>query len=351
MTVALSLLCSQASCPLNEDGTCLDGFDDPSECPNVGGPVSDNSASSALSDDLSDLEFDRNGVDTDEADLPHETLSVSPTSYIGGDQALSLTAANDIAAMAPSTVVLVAGDFASGKTTLVVELWAQFLDGPVADWNFAGSRPLVALDRRHQPSRVSSGRAEATTERTRDDDMRLLHLELADDAGSYRNLLLSDVKGEFFGDLIAGRSVDEAVPLAKRADLCVLVIDGSKASDTAARSECVWRSRLLLGALTEDGGLVGGTRLLIAVSKSDLLAEPEKSSLQALISPVLTFAEGRGLRPEIVFISARPEKAEDEPQGLQFVLKWMTREDRIGSSTDLEPRVNAERFFWKEEIE
>ena len=66
MTVALSLLCSQASCPLNEDGTCLDGFDDPSECPNVGGPVSDNSASSALSDDLSDLEFDRNGVDHDD---------------------------------------------------------------------------------------------------------------------------------------------------------------------------------------------------------------------------------------------------------------------------------------------
>jgi len=347
MTTA-TLECAQASCPLRIDGTCLDGFADPTDCPNTEEHPDVTAADESIEDD------DDAPTSEDESDVllvdehpiaPRPTGN--PTSYIGGDQALSMSEAGEITASRPSTVVLVAGDYGSGKTTLVVELWAQFLSGAFHGWQFAGSRTLAAFDRRHSPSRLSSGRTRATTERTRDDDMRLLHLELASDSGLRKSLLFSDVKGEFFGDLVHGQSVTESVPIAERADLCILVVDGQRLTDPAGRAGTFWRSRLLLGALTDPGGLRPGTRLLLLVSKSDLLTSAVRSEVEEAIDALSRFATERGLDPHAVLVSARPDDSEEDPQGLELVMDWVTLAETATAPEDLGTVAAGGRYFWR----
>ncbi|MBF4563128.1 GTPase domain-containing protein [Microbacterium sp. VKM Ac-2870] len=346
MTIVTPLACSQTACPLRDDGTCLDGFTDPTECPNILHASDDVAGdSSGIDEDLTSLDFSLDeGL---ENDFEPGDAAAAPTSYIGGDEALSMSEAGDVTASRPSAVILVAGDYASGKTTLVVELWAQFLDGSFNGWDFAGSRTLSAFDRRHLPARLSSGRTEATTERTQDDDMRLLHLELAAGPSRRASLLFSDVKGEFFGDLVDGQPVAESVPLAKRADLCVLVIDGEHLKQPADRAGSLWRSRLMLGALTEAGGLLPGTPLLITISKSDLLSRSARDEVEAAVEPLRRFASDRNLVPEIAFISARPDDAQDAPRGLESVLEWATRDRRRELESDSLPAPATGRYFWR----
>lgn len=344
----LSLECTQASCPLLIDGTCLDGFPEPNDCPNTDEQVAEITLDAYTDSDDSSGPDVEDGVRLDsEHTAAPQPERINPTSYIGGDQALSMSEAGLITASRPSTVILVAGDYGSGKTTLVVELWAQFLSRSFHGWHFAGSRTLPALDRRHSSARLSSGRTQATTERTRDDDMRLLHLELASDAGIRKSLLFSDVKGEFFGDLIHGQSVTNAVPLAERADLCVLVIDGGRLADPADRAESVWRSRLLLGALSEPGGLRTGTKILILISKSDLLPVSVRSEVEQSVNGLRVFATGRTLSAETVFVSARPEAAQEDPQGLEAVVDWVSSETSSPPPEDTSTAVNEGRFFWR----
>jgi hypothetical protein len=155
MTTA-TLECAQASCPLRIDGTCLDGFADPTDCPNTEEHPDVTAADESIEDDDdAPTSVDESGVLlVDEHPIAPRPAG-NPTSYIGGDQALSISEAGEITASRPSTVVLVAGDYGSGKTTLVVELWAQFLSGAFHGWQFAGSRTLAAFDRRHSPSRLA----------------------------------------------------------------------------------------------------------------------------------------------------------------------------------------------------
>lgn len=335
---------------MREDGTCLDGFADPQDCPNVATDENAGSTDIVPTDDpLTELDFPADDEVGDGPDSTPRRSSSPPTSYIGGDEALSMAEAGNVTAAKPSTVVLVAGDFASGKTTLVVELWAQFLEGSFHGWDFAGSKTLAAFDRRHSTARLSSGLAQATTERTQDDDMRLLHLEIAA-RGSKRSLLFSDVKGEFFGELVDGHAVAESVPLASRADLCVLVIDGRNLGNPADRAKNLWRSQLLLGALTEPGGLCEGTRVLLAVSKGDLLSRAATTAATKAIDSLLTLARTRNLEPEVVFVSARPAKAEDSPHGLEAVVDWLTSDDSHRPGEDPAPATQDGRFFWRAKL-
>jgi hypothetical protein len=332
------LQCSDTACPLAVDGTCIDGFDDPSDCPNSNPRFDGLESSVAVEEPVVE------GVTTDDATpvIPES----DPVLYIGGDEALSLTEAEEVTARALSRVVLVAGEYASGKTTLVVELWAQFLQGPFGEWSFKGSKTLAALDKRHRPARVASGRARASTDRTQDDDMRLLHLELST-SDRTANLLMSDVKGEFFDDLINGVSVGVTVPLARRADACIFMLDGARLVDPADRAATLWRSQLLIGALTEPDGLAQGTPILLAVSKCDLL---DASGLESILNDVAeleAFAQRRGTRTQVLSLSARPGDARLGTVGLEELLDWSTRDDPAADEAVGALDTQTGRYFWR----
>jgi len=241
-----------------------------------------------------------------------------------GEESLDLVEASVVAAEIDATVILVAGVQDSGKTTLLVELYAQFLKGTCGGLRFAGSKTLDALDYRHFASRVDSGNPEAETERTQDSDMRLLHLRLCDQDGNHQALMPSDLKGELFEELINGREiVENVIPLARRADKTILLIDGGRVAKPASRQSAIRKARLLIGALTEPGGLHHDSPLLIALSKRDLLDEAAAAWSEAQSRGLAGHALERGLaHVRYLEVAARPKNGA-KPTGLVDVLKWM----------------------------
>jgi hypothetical protein len=189
---------------------------------------------------------------------------------LGGGRSLDAPEANRVAAENGATVVLVAGNLDSGKTTLLVQLWAQFLDGPFAGLRFAGSDTLDAFDERHFGSRVESGNNQEDTDRTQDQDMRFLHLRLADQNGR-RDLLLTDLWGELFERVVHGGPVEGLIPIAPRADKAIILVDGAEIADLAQRQVSVANARLLIGSFSQAGGISKDAPMLVALSKSDRL--------------------------------------------------------------------------------
>lgn len=357
--------CTQTACPLREGGRCLEGFNPPEDCPFfILDDASLTSGSGAVAGVGSTRLEESSGIDHPESHVNEpSSLEVhvnedpaesgtreEPVVFLGGDEALDSSEASRFMQSVRCTVVLVAGTVESGKTTLVVELFAQYLLGGFADWSFAGSKTLKAIDDRHRTARVSSGLLTPTTERTRDEDMRLLHLRLAN--GKRRvEFLFSDVKGEFFEGVIDGRAVAHDVPIASRADLAVVLIDGAVVGDLSTRSSAITNARQLIGGLAGSGGLAEGTRLLIVCSKYDLLDAGGREYLQAKLSGLLDFASRYGLLPEAATLAARPSNG-SRAEGLDGFLNWLvnsTSEQTPGARASMGtyPDEANDRYSWR----
>jgi hypothetical protein len=259
-----SLICSQLECPIATEGNCLEGFEEGRGCPNlqtrlVPADAEPGTPDTTTGSDASEPDQAESPDEDDEAYAADALIrrNLQNMVLIGGDDSLTLAEADEIAAHSACRVVLIAGEFESGKTTLAIQLYAQFLQGTFAGADFGGSRTLRAFDARHHTSRAASGRAASTTNATRDEGMRLLHLKLRR-SGRIHNILLSDVRGEYFENIVNGSKPAADIKLAARADLCLIGIDGASLALPAERQRAISRARLLIGGLTELGGLRPG---------------------------------------------------------------------------------------------
>jgi hypothetical protein len=175
-------------------------------------------------------------------------------------------------------VILIAGAVGSGKTTLIASIFHCFQRGPFAGYLFAGSDTLPGFDERCHLARTASGRSSADTERTKAGvDRKLLHLRVratyAD--APIRNLLIADLSGEHYQN--AKDSVDEcrSLPLIRRADHFVLLVDGAKLVKPDQRQSAKNDAIMLLRSCLDAGQL--GQRSLVDVlfSKWDLIDASE----------------------------------------------------------------------------
>lgn len=317
----MTLVCEEPGCPLATDGRCLEGLDDPSQCPHTREADEEDGAQV---EEPGQVEPDEPAVAADAiGEIVQEEVGDPPVVDLGGEQSLSMTEAEPVAARYAARVVLVAGAFFSGKTALVAGLYGLFLDGPAAGWNFAGSTSLVALDARYQGKRASTGLNEPDSQRTRDEDMRLLDLRLAG-VGGRVNLMFSDVRGEYFEDVVGGRPVSEAVSLAARTDLTLILLDGGELADRFARGAEITFARQLIGGLTEAGGLRPGLPVALVVSKADKLDNDARLWLDQRLDGLAEFATERGMGTVERFVTAAFPKAElPEHVGLASLLEWL----------------------------
>jgi hypothetical protein len=310
--VSSTLVCSEDDCPVATELRCLEGFDPPDTCPNA----RFSSEAEDGGDDRARVEREAIDEDVDEDDEP---ASSPPQRWVnlGGDVALTPSESDQLAERHPCRLVLVAGEFESGKTTLLVELYARFLLGPFAGADFGGSATLRALDARHHPARENSGRAVPKTERTQDEDMRLLHLRVRRH-GRLHDLLFSDIKGEFFEAIADRADAIGYVPLAARADVCLVLVDGAAIADVRRRQTAVTRARLLLGGLADPDGLQPGTKTVIVLTKVDLIDSSDRSWAEVELGKLRERALDLGLDGAAVSIAARPHEA--QPEGLEQIL-------------------------------
>jgi hypothetical protein len=273
-------------------------------------------------------------VEAPQAGEPAPEVVAAPASDegwvgLGGAQSLTWEEADFVAARHGATIVLVAGNQESGKTTLLLQLWAQFLRGSFAGYRFAGSETLDAFDDRHYPCRVDSGNRYPLTEHTTDTDTRFLHLCVADATGKRQALLMTDLWGDLFKDIAIGAKVAERVPVASKADKTMVIIDGEDIVDHTRREAALRNAKLLIGAFASEGGLRLDAPLMLLLSKSDVLNADDKDWYEAKVTNLVEFAEASGFTAvEKHRVAARPPDA--DPEGLEGVLEWMcAREERL----------------------
>jgi hypothetical protein len=324
-TVEVVSVCDEPGCPIATEGRCLEGFPDGAGCPHLQPAAATVDGDERPATDADDSELDATGSGDEESPEGDEESPEEEEEewvQLGSDVALSVSEADDVAGERGATVVLVAGEYEAGKTTLLVELYARFLHGSFDGWAFAGSRTLMAFDKRHFPTRQASGRSTPTTERTQDEDMRVLHLRLA--SGPREVVLMpSDIRGEFFEHLIDGAPVADEVPLAARSDKVLILINGAKIADGYQRQEAMMRAQMLVGALTEKGGVSRGCPTAIVLAKADLVDEAGLRWFEEEAARLQEWARERGVQASVLLVAARPDAAPDEPEHLEEILRFL----------------------------
>lgn len=191
-------------------------------------------------------------------------------------RALTLDDLYPITAQEFSRFFAIIGDTGSGKTTLITSIYHLFLDGKSpAPFLFAGSETLWALEERAFYLRAASYRSDASMERTqRGIEESILHLRLKNqDTQRIMNLLFSDLQGEDFDDVTADVDAarDTFSSLFSAARHIVVLLDGSKLLSSSSRSSATQRAAHLLHTLRDAGLLNERSRVLLAISKYDII--------------------------------------------------------------------------------
>jgi hypothetical protein len=260
--------CQLKDCPVAENGDCLEGLP-LSTCPNY----------------LPAAEGDE---EIAPGEVKVEPLAPEPQSveYLPSGDYLSGQPLATIMQRAPCTVVVIAGEVACGKTTLLVGLYEAFQQGRVADFEFAGSETLVAFEKRSHLSRIESGLAKADTERTRREQvLPFLHLALERN-GLRQHLLLSDLSGEVFSDIADSQVAATRLTELRRADHFLIILDGERLTDLTERQRHVVETATAIRSLVQANMLRANTSVHLVVSKWDLI-EPKIGEVEAFLEQAL----------------------------------------------------------------
>ena len=259
---ALRSSCTQQGCPFADNGTCLEQFQPVEQCPHI---------------DLIDGADPSN--DDDIAILPviDESTSVNTVAepkYVSIYPAWALAPKEVSAVMGESETILVivAGDTNSGKTSLIGLSYSAFLQGPVGEWRFAGSRTLLGYEGLVQNHRASAEYDLPDTPHTETKVEEFYHLDIQSQRDErQRRLLFHNVSGERYQDAI-NKTVDAAkLDLLHRADAIVVMVDGERLLKKALAAQATTRLMDVLSALAQAKHLETNQPVQIVISRWDLV--------------------------------------------------------------------------------
>ncbi len=253
--------CSKSECEVAASGLCAEGHTPVRSCPFYG--------RSPATDDLDVLDEEQEGTDEFESEPEEEQIAL-PTG-----EALTLDDVDEFLRWRPATFVTIVGDRESGKTTLICAIYDRFLKGPFAGYIFAGSRTLVALEKRSHYARAESGRAHPDTPRTSiAEGLQFLHFAVvrADRIHVRTDLMLSDRAGEVYRQARDNSALVGELIEVEKGDRLVLLLDGGRVADPVERAGAMQAVRQTLRAFL-DGGAAGKASIVqVVTTKVDLLA-------------------------------------------------------------------------------
>lgn len=241
----------------------------------------------------SEEQHPRPEAETEVAEQPtvDEALAASSpdeaTFHAGG--ALSGRGALSIAAQRRTSVVVLAGAVRSGKSTILASLYERFGRGPVGGHLFAGSRTVPGFERLCHRGRQKSGADRPGMEHTHHAAFPWLHLcvKRAGYSGPPRDLLLADMSGEHFEDLLAGKKEVRDIPELWRADHICLLLDGRNFARAARRAGERQRALDLCSTFLSSGTDLGTrTVLTVVITKWDLIHRAEDDAEEATMATV-----------------------------------------------------------------
>lgn len=183
--------------------------------------------------------------------------------------------------------VTIVGDRASGKTTLICAIYDRFTKGPFAGYLFAGSRTLVALEKRSHYARVESGRPHPETPRTSlSEGLRFFHFAVArtNDTDVRIDVMLSDRAGEVYARARGDSTVVGELIEVGKADTLVLLLDGGRVAESSERSGAMQSVRQTLRAYLDGGALGSSSVVQVVTTKIDILArDPGEAEIRRVL--------------------------------------------------------------------
>jgi hypothetical protein len=296
--------CSQPDCTVENDGTCLEGFDDLNDCPHF------------VPEDVPSGPPPQEQIE--------ERAQVGKIEYVvlHDGEGLRIDDAGIVMRRSPTKVIIVAGTADSGKTTLLASLYECFNEGGVGGALFAGSKTLLGFERRCHLARISCGAENPDTERTKPgDEGVLLHLctrtsELNMPAV---DMLLTDISGEIFKEIRSSSDECKRHEIIRRADHFVLLFDGARIIDMQSRHQNYISGRTLLRSCMDSGMLESKTVVDIVFTKWDRIhalegdaAENVKQFIGMVCDEIKKLFSEKGNSLNFYEVAARPKNSELE---------------------------------------
>lgn len=234
---------------------------------------------------------------------------------------------NAVTASRSCRIIVVGGEPAVGKTTLLTAIYEQFRLGPFGGFMFAGSRTLPAFEERCHLGRAVSGRLTPDTPRTTTrPEPAFLHISIARQPSMAKcDLLLSDISGEDF--LAARDSTEDAerLDIVRVAARFCLLVDGAALQDRRVRHTLVSGSRILMRSLLEAKVLSSTSTVELLLTKADTLDSAPKEALRFVddaLAAIRSEFEGQVATLDIARVAARPADGR-EPHNLDSLLqRW-----------------------------
>lgn len=219
-----------------------------------------------INDDVEGIE--QNRLEEEQSD---EYISIYSGRALKSEELFYFSAKEDV------NMVLVAGPYASGKTTLIVMLYRLFLKGYNKKLFFAGSKTMEGFRERSENLLYKSGQSEPFVARTsRAAEDRYLHLFVSDEERRKQNVFFADVSGETFSDSSGLEMMAEDFPDSENV---IVVIDGEKVCDASERNGSIFAAELLLRRLLNKKIITKRTKLQIVYTKKDKIDACEKKDV------------------------------------------------------------------------
>lgn len=250
--------CSQEGCTAPQ-GSCLEGFDEYSDCPHYA--IDSGSGESSAS-----------------RDIPLHS----------GD-ALTTAEATSLMRRSPTRLVVLAGAANVGKTTLLSVLYEKFLRGAFGRFVFAGSLTLEGFEERCYLSRLASWRPTPDTKRTqRGTASMFLHLRLANNDRSFRpaDLLFTDIAGEEFDAIRDVPNEAVAADIVRRSDHFAVALDSTELMENSVRHAIRASTIQLLRSGIEAGLLRDASGIQLVATKWDTVEDSRRDDVMEFLNRI-----------------------------------------------------------------
>lgn len=167
------------------------------------------------------------------------------------------------------SMVLVAGPFESGKTTLLVMMYHLFREGLNKKLKFKSSYTIRGFCERSESLLLNSGNSKPEIDRTsRNAQDLFLNLELVNENNQANNLIFTDISGELFSDPDFLKELPDYLLDLKN---IILVMDGEAMGDVNRRRSSIHDIKVMIDNLIRYRIINHNTKIQVVCTKMDKL--------------------------------------------------------------------------------
>lgn len=235
-------------------------------------------------------------------------------------------------------MIMVAGPFASGKTTLMVMMYHFFREGLNKKMMFRGTRTMRAFLKRSNMLMQYSAKESPDMERTL---LKLsdcfLHLAVIDNCGKESDLVFADISGERFGQESYIREMSE---LFSDVDHLIVVLDMEKIKNKLERRNVGRYTKSMLSHLLKNHILSKSTMLQVVCTKMDSLgsdseSEEHRQYARKIYSEIEENYKNEVAQMTLCFVSALNLDDQKECENIENILQNCTWKSESIMNNDL----------------